>query len=742
MQRGVFYTPRPVVSYIVRSVDELLRREFGLIDGLADTTTWGEMVKRLKNLKIPECVSPDQDFVQILDPATGTGTFLVEVIDLIHKTLVAKWKAQGHGEKKIDALWNEYVPKHLLTRLHGYELLMAPYAIAHLKIGLKLYETGYRFASDERARVYLTNALEPAQDFSQRFDFAIPALAHEANAVNAIKREQRFTVAIGNPPYSKMSGNLGPAAVALIEQFRSVDGERIIEKGALAFELNLQDDYVKFWGLICKELLATGAGVGSFISNSRYLASPTLRGFRGYICGSFSKAYFLDLGGQVSERKSLGTTDENVFDIEQGVAIGAVVRLPPTGGGITVRSESLSGSRSEKYGRLSPSSVLDVANRVSPTSPYYRFNRTEDHSDEEFDAWPTLNEILPFNSGCVITSRANLAIDFDRAALLEKIGRFASSPRGDQDIEKEIGYSVKAKWDVERCKKEIRSLPHPEEYVKPILYRPFDERFVFYLPSLLDTPSKPVCGSLYGQEEQDRLVLLSPGIKTSSDFTHALVSRYPAEKKACSHDRATQMFPLYSHMGGLLGSFAPNVGVTVSGIASERDVVSYIYAVLYSRGYRARYGSALRDSFPRIPVAVASTIMVGDLARLGGELIGLHLLESHQLDKPVTEFIGCRHTEVEKVSWSKSTVWLDKAQTIGLKGVREDVWNFHIGGYQVCEKWLKDRRGRTLSTDDVAQYQKIVVAISETIRLMDEIDEVIDAHGGWPGAFASPEAEG
>ena len=164
VSRGVFYTPRPVVSYIVRSVDELLRTEFGLADGLADTTTWGKMAKRHNDLKIPEGTPPDQAFVQILDPATGTGTFLVEVIDLIHRTMVEKWKAQGHGEKKIQALWNEYVPEDLLPRLHGYELLMAPYAIAHLKIGLKLYETGYRFGSDERARVYLTNALEPPGD--------------------------------------------------------------------------------------------------------------------------------------------------------------------------------------------------------------------------------------------------------------------------------------------------------------------------------------------------------------------------------------------------------------------------------------------------------------------------------------------------------------------------------------------------------------------------------------------------
>ena len=161
MSRGVFYTPRPVVSYIVRSVDELLRTEFGLTDGLADTTTWGEMAEALQGTEDTGGHSPGQAFVQILDPATGTGTFLVEVIDLIHKTMVERWKAQGHGEKKIEALWNDYVPKHLLPRLHGYELLMAPYAIAHLKIGLKLYETGYRFESDERARVYLTNALEP-----------------------------------------------------------------------------------------------------------------------------------------------------------------------------------------------------------------------------------------------------------------------------------------------------------------------------------------------------------------------------------------------------------------------------------------------------------------------------------------------------------------------------------------------------------------------------------------------------
>ncbi len=219
VKRGVFYTPRPVVSYIVRSVDELLRADFGLKDGLADTTTWGEMAKRNKDLKIPQGVAPDSAFIQILDPATGTATFLVEVIDCIRRTLTEKWKQHGLSGSQQQAAWNEYVPKHLLPRLHGYELMMAPYAIAHMKIGLKLFESGYRFASNERARIYLTNSLEPPSDDKKQreFDEWAPALAHEAQSVNTIKRCQRFTVVVGNPPYAAISSNLTPQLRQIVD---------------------------------------------------------------------------------------------------------------------------------------------------------------------------------------------------------------------------------------------------------------------------------------------------------------------------------------------------------------------------------------------------------------------------------------------------------------------------------------------------------------------------------------------
>ena len=314
VSRGVFYTPRPVVTYIVRSVDELLRTEFGLRDGLADTTTWGEMATRHKELKIPEGTPPGQPLVQILDPATGTGTFLVEVIDLIHKTMVGEWKAQGHGEKRIEALWNDYVPKDLLPRLHGYELLMAPYAIAHLKIGLKLYETGYLFESDERARVYLTNALEPASSKQLTLDF-LPALAHEAQAVDEIKRRQLFTVVIGNPPYSKISSNLTPEMRATVERYRYLDGERIRERGALQFEINLQDDYVKFFRFCEQRVLVSSLGVLGLITNNGYLSTPTLRGMRDSLLETFNSIWAVDLHGHLAKGETSpdNGSEENVF---------------------------------------------------------------------------------------------------------------------------------------------------------------------------------------------------------------------------------------------------------------------------------------------------------------------------------------------------------------------------------------------------------------------------------------------
>jgi predicted helicase len=326
VKRGVFYTPRPVVSYIVRSVHELLQSEFGLPEGLASTATWGDMAKRHTGLRLPEGTAADTPFVQILDPAVGTGTFLVEVIDIVHRTMLAKWGKERRLELEIPKLWNEYVSKQLLPRLHGYELMMAPYAIAHMKIGLKLYETGYRFGSDERARIYLTNSLEPPHDFADRLAFDAPALAHEAKAVNAIKRQQRFTVVIGNPPYSKVSANISedehgtPTFIGnLITDYKFVDGKPLDERNSKW----LQDDYVKFIRFAQWSLSNTGIGIIGFITNHGYLDNPTFRGLRRSLLKSLGDIYIYDLHGNSRKKEEApdGSEEQNVFDIQQGVAI-------------------------------------------------------------------------------------------------------------------------------------------------------------------------------------------------------------------------------------------------------------------------------------------------------------------------------------------------------------------------------------------------------------------------------------
>jgi predicted helicase len=179
---------------------------------------------------------------------------------------------------------------------------------------------------------------------------------------------------------------------------------------------------------------------------------------------------------------------------------------------------------------------------------------------------------------------------------------------------------------------------------------------------------------------------------------------------------------------------------------NPEDIFHYAYAVFYSPSYRSRYAEFLKIDFPRLPLT-SNLALFRELFRLGGELTALHLLESPKLDKPITEFIG-KSKEVTKIGWTDDTVWINASGTrgsttagsSGFRGVPEAVWNFHIGGYQVCEKWLKDRKGRTLTAEDITHYHKIIIALTETIRLMAEIDEVIETHGGWPGAFQTPSA--
>ena len=788
VNRGVFYTPRPMVSYIVRSVDDLLRSEFGLTDGLADTTTWGEMTKRHEDLTIPEGTLPEQAFVQILDPATGTGTFLVEAIDLIHKTMAEKWNTQGYGENKIQALWNDYIPKHLLSRLHGYELLTAPYAIAHLKIGLKLYETGYRFGSDERARVYLTNALEPPGDDQLKLDF-LPALAHEAEAVNEIKRKQRFTVVIGNPPYSQLSANLKPHHRNLVDPYRFVDGAKIKERGALQLEKNLQEDYVKFIRLAELVIQGAGEGVVGLITNHAYLDNPTLRGLRRSLTNTLPNLWLLDLHGNTrrKERCPLPEPDRNVFDIQQGVAV-LIGERRSSASRRGINWGELWGSREAKYDALLSSVCFKLSVRkVEPVPPLFMLIPQDGNARDELLAIGVpLDELFDLYSTGVATARDRFIVHFTCTALRETVSEFVSLPIEDARQRFVLGKDTND-WKVALAQEDLRRVSLNASCEKEYAYRPFDVRWTFYTGrprGVLCNPRWPVMSQLLAGGNLALCTVKS--VETGHDYAHVFVTNLVTDHHCVSMKEVNYMFPAFRLPGadaavGIQRSIfsgrqekaegnisarfwsvlEENLGreftaeLQKSGIGGAEAVFAYVYAVLHSPSYRARYGNLLRKEFARIPVPSDSALFY-QLAAFGKELVSVHLPGLPEVDHFITTYAGRKNPEVGRVGWSNDTVWLDAGKTkarerhratmpgtIGFKGVPEEVWDFHIGGYQVCHKWLKDRKGRTLSDEDVAHYQKIVVALNETIRIMAEIDGVIDAHGGWPDAFhkASEPAE-
>jgi hypothetical protein len=747
-KRGVFFTPRPVVSYIVRAVHEMLKAEFGLEDGLASTDTWADVASRVDGLKLPHGTKPSDAFVRVLDPATGTGTFIYECIGVIEQTMKDRWcrelKVDSWSNEKVVACWNEYVPKHLLPRLYAFELMMASYAICHLKLSFKLGETGYHFGRADRLHVHLTNTLdEPSASADPKLAGLFVTLAEQAREVDSIKRTMRFTVLIGNPPYSGLSANMTENAQRIVDSYKFVDGSALKER-----KLWLQDDYVKFFRFSQTAIDASGAGVVGLITNHGYIDNPTFRGMRQSLLQTLDLLCVLDIHGNAlkKERAPDGSEDKNVFDIRQGVAIllGAA-----SGGTSRVSRADLWGTRDNKYQQLRALTLSSTTwHSIEPKTPYYFFGRSTDESVSEYDGWPNLSELMPIYSSGVITARDELVLDFEPSAILDRIALMMDTSQSDQDLRRQL-FEGKGSpkyapgdsrgWKLPDARAKLRADKKWRERTALCSYRPFDKRWVYMTEWMVDWSRPEVRSHL---ELEDNLVLVFPrNTGTARPWEHAFVSREPIlgrffPDSAC----ITYMSPMMAQPLALHGINARPEG-NVRGL-DERltplEKVSYIYAILHSPTYRSRYLSQLRSDFPKVPVCLDNEL-VARLCVLGEELISLHLLESAELDASLVELVGRPTGKVENATWSNDTVWIDNAKSIGFRNVTENVWKFQIGGYQVCEKWLKDRKGRTLTNEDIAHYQNIVISISETIRLIAEIDVIIEEYGGWPAAFATKE---
>ena len=760
--RGVYYTPEPVVSYIVRSVDSLLRSHFGCEDGLANTAKVPYQYKD-EHGKIREEQRPR---VLLLDPACGTGTFLYAVINHIRES----YRQPGNA-----GMWSSYVREHLLPRLFGFELLMAPYAMAHLKLGMQLAaldlpETernawAYDFKSKERLGVYLTNTLEEAIKRSEVL-FA-RSLSDEANAAATVKRDLPVMVILGNPPYSYDSANTGEWISALVRDYYRVDGQPLQERNPRA----LQDDYVKFIRFAQWRIEQTGYGILAFISNHRYLSNTTFPGMRRSLMQTFDEIYLLNLHGSTKPKEVPpdGMSDQNVFDIQQGVAIGIFIKHP--NGSFQDREiyyADLWSSRQSKYTWLSSNDVATTQwLKLHPQSPSYSFVPQDRTRAEEYERGWKLTEMMPVNSVGLYTARDGLTIQWSEAELVSTLRDFIALPTEMAREKYHLGKDSRD-WQVALAQKDVRASELQRAKVQQIAYRPFDTRFTYYTGVSRGLICMPRYEVMYNMINGYNLAICFMRNSREQIVSNFFVANHIVDKTILSSADNANVAPLYIYpevklqnalptMDGFeevnektRPNFAPQFIMQLAKqlhlefIPSGKgdlqknfgpeDVFDYMYAVFYAPTYRERYAEFLKSDFPRLPVT-SKIDLFHELSRLGDRLVHLHLLEQYGNAMPKYPVSG--DNIVERIDYtvpsSKSgsgRVWINQEQYF--EGILPEVWNFHVGGYQVCQKWLKDRKGRTLSFDDIRHYQRTVAALAETIALMEQIDNVINEHGGWP----------
>ncbi len=698
----------------------MLRTEFDCPDGLADTST--------VPVKVNEGVEQAPK-VQILDPATGTGTFLKYVIEEIRKTFEENHK--DLSDEELRGEWIEYVNKNLFPRVFGFELLMASYAIAHLKLGLKLRETKYDFSSHNRLGVALTNALVSGRESAEKLDAYLGWLAQESKYANYVKTSKNVSVVVGNPPYLGISENMGDWITGLIEDYKYVDGKHFGEKKHW-----LQDDYVKFIRFGQWKIDRTGEGILGFITNHSYLDNPTFRGMRQSLMKSFDEIYLLNLHGNSLKKEKCpdGSKDENVFDIRQGVAIGLFIKKK----GEKEKRERIAriyytelwGLREDKYKWLRGNDITTPEwEELKPNSPFYLFVPMEETGREDYEKYWKVTDIFPVNCTGIVTARDKFVIDFDREALRRRIEMFRDLSLSDDFIRQSFKLKENYMWRIKKARNDLSKVQDWKDNFTKTLYRPFDIRKIYFHDSVVWRTRKEVMRHMM----HENLGLITVRQVAEGMFNHAYVADCITESRiTLSNKGIAFLFPLYIYSDNtnetgctlnLTSGFQKAIKEAIGTEPTPEEIFYYIYAFLYSPTYRTRYAAFLKNDFPWVPLT-SDWDLFKTLCRLGSELVSLHLMKSPELDNLITEFKGEGDNVVAAIgknSYKDSKLKINKTQYF--EGIPEEVYNFQIGGYQVCQKWLKDRKGRELTEEEIGHYQKIVVALNETIRIMKEIDE-------------------
>jgi len=718
-RRGVYYTPEPVVNYIVKSLHHLLKTHFDLPDGLASEN------------------------VTLLDPAAGTLTFPAEALKIAVAEFTEKY---GEGGK------HNFIKKQILPNFYAFELMMAPYAIGHLKMSFLFEELGYRLADDERFNLYLTNTLE-MEELEQINIPGLSSLSEESHLAGKVKREQPILVILGNPPYSGASANINEWTERLLKEdldgaqsYYQVDGEPLGEKNPKW----LQDDYVKFLRFAQWKIEKAGFGIVGMITNHSYLDNPTFRGMRQSLTKTFNEIYILDLHGNALKKETTpeGGKDENIFDIRQGVSIAIFVKQKNKKG-CKVYHKDLYGLREVKYNWLFKHDFHKKNyTKIKPQSPYYFLIKRQTSDIQYYLKWKKINEIFPVNSVGIVTSRDDFVIDFDKKSLENKILQFKNLNIPDSIIAEAFNLKDKKDWSLSKIRKKFAKESNWKDYFKDILYRPFDIRKICYYEGMIERPRNNVMRHML----EGRNLGIITSRQTQNGFRHAFVSDkiinlnitgiagrygsgylfplYLQPNKGKDNPRpGTNLMMVFDHQPEY-NIRKPNIEqkiyykleINYGKRPTPEEIFYYIYGIFYSNTYRTKYAEFLKIDFPRVPFTANYTLLK-KVAEYGKQLADLHLLKSDALNSPVSKYRGSGDNDrIEKIKYDgkANCVYINNDKYFD--AITPELWNYYIGGYQVLHKFLKDRNGRIM--DDPRHYSRIVTAISKTIELQKQIDDI------------------
>ena len=671
--RGVYYTPPPIVNFIVRAIDDILKDSFAIPEGLAD-----------------------HNRVTVLDFACGTGTFLLEVCQQIFANI------GGPDSGRADLI----VREHILKNLFGFEYLIAPYTIAHLKLSQYLRDQGHPLHDNERLQVFLTNTLEPIEP---QPNLLLPGVSAEVEAAQRVK-DQEILVILGNPPYSARSKNRGKWITAAIEPYKMVDGKPFGERKHW-----LHDDYVKFIRFAQIKMDAIKEGVVGVITNNSFIDNPTFRGMRQNLLASFDQIWIWNLNGSTRRKGKIpeGLADENVFDIEQGVSITLFVKRQ--GLKKTVRYADLWGGQLDKYKAAADARLSTVSWQTArPMSPFYFFKSSKGGAQEAtYSAFHAVRDAMPTSVTGIVTARDRLTVGITCTELQNVIHRFLND--GD-----DLGLHNTRGWKIEQAKRALKQDPSWPKNIMRVDYRPFDQRWIAYDRRLVDwgrwelmpamaenNISLNICRQVRGGMEWQHVLV------GSNLFEHTYVSNRTSEIGYC--------FPLrLAGNENFSSAFREFIDSRYLHHYTPEEMLGYIYAVLHAPTYRTRYAEFLRIDFPRVPFP-ASADDFEELSVLGWALVQAHLLRELPR-RGLAGYHGRGDHRVEAVRYAPAEEAIAINKTQSFKPVPQEVWEFHIGGYQVLDKYLKSRRGRVLSLDEIEHVGAVADSVAFTIDQMVRID--------------------